>query len=81
MRRYTVVLTPDTDDGGFVVTVPSLPGCVTQGETVEQAIDRAREAIHGFIETLVALGEPVPTDDVVPQVMSVEVPDDVASVA
>ncbi len=33
MRTYTVVLDPDPDEGGYTVTVPALPGCITQGET------------------------------------------------
>ena len=41
MRTYTVVLDPDLDEGGYTVTVPALPGCVTQGETVEQCRDRS----------------------------------------
>ena len=41
MRTYTIVLDPDPDEGGYTVTVPALPGCITQGETVEQCHDRA----------------------------------------
>ena len=37
MRRYTVVLIPDLEDGGYVVTVPALPGCVTEGGTFQEA--------------------------------------------
>ncbi len=60
-RRYTVVLPPD--DGGYMVTVPALPGCFTQGATVEQALDRAREAIRTHIAGLEADGELVPVED------------------
>ena len=45
MARFAVVLTPDLYDGGFTVTVPALPGVVTDGETVVEALERAREAI------------------------------------
>ena len=45
---------------GYVVTVPALPGCVTQGATLEQAIERAREAIETDIAALVQTGTPVP---------------------
>ncbi|MFM9957012.1 MAG: type II toxin-antitoxin system HicB family antitoxin [Phycisphaerales bacterium] len=62
MARYTVVLTPDVD-GGFVVTVPALPGCVTQGDTREEALANAREAITLYIEDCVASGDPVPSED------------------
>lgn len=50
-RTYRVLLTPEKE-GGFSVSVPSLPGCYTQGETVEEAMDIAREAISLYIESL-----------------------------
>ena len=39
-------------EGGYTVTVPALTGCVTFGETVEEAIEMAKEAIEGYIETV-----------------------------
>lgn len=62
MRRYTIILEPDPEEGGYTVIVPSLPGCVTQGETLEECIERAKEAIAGYIESLEADGEPVPEE-------------------
>ncbi len=56
-----VILIPD-ETGGYNVEVPSLPGCFTQGETVEEALDNAREAIALYIESLLAEGETVPED-------------------
>jgi len=44
-RTYRVVLDPDPEDGGYTVTVPAMPGVVTQGDTVGQCLERAREAI------------------------------------
>jgi antitoxin HicB len=61
-RRYTIVLEPDTDEGGFTVLVPALPGCVTQGGTVEECIERAKEAIAGYLECLAKDGLPAPDD-------------------
>jgi antitoxin HicB len=58
----TILLIPDLEDGGFTVEVPSLPGCITQGDTVEEALANAREAIALYIEDLEAAGEPVPED-------------------
>ncbi len=58
---YTVVLFRE-EDGGFVVSVPALVGCHTQGDTVEEALANAREAITAFVESLRAHGEPVPVD-------------------
>ncbi len=62
-RSYTIVLTPDHDAGGYIVTCPALPGVVTQGETVDEARAMAREAIEGYLETLAAHGEPIPPGD------------------
>jgi antitoxin HicB len=58
---YTIILHPDRD-GGYTVTVPTLPGCVTQGETLEEAIEMAKDAIRLYIESLIADGEPVPEE-------------------
>ncbi len=49
MRDYTIILDPDFEEGGYTVTVP---GCITQGETIEQCIERVREAIEGYLESL-----------------------------
>ena len=51
------------EEGGYTVIVPALTGCVIFGETVEEAIDMAKEAIEGYIETLIDLGKEVPTDN------------------
>lgn len=56
---YTVILERETD-GGFVVSVPELPGCVSQGDTREEALANIREAIELYIEDCRDSGEPVP---------------------
>lgn len=61
-RTYRILLTPE-DEGGFSVTVPALPGCFTQGETIEEAIEMAKEAIALYVESLEEDGEPVPDDN------------------
>lgn len=43
--------------------VPALPGCVTFGETIDEALSMAKEAIEGYIETLNKLGKEVPRDN------------------
>lgn len=73
MKTYTIILEPDLEEGGYTVTVPALPGCITQGETVEECLERAKEAIEGFIESLKADGEPVPEETTPPQVHTVQV--------
>ena len=59
MKKYRVVIEPD-EDGVYVVEVPSLPGCISQGRTRAEAIDNIREAIIAYLESLEAHGDPVP---------------------
>lgn len=73
MRQYTIILEPDPEEGGYTVTVPALPGCITQGETIEQCIERAREAITGYIESLKSDGEPIPEEIERPQMITIDV--------
>jgi predicted RNase H-like HicB family nuclease len=56
-----VILIPD-QSGGYVVEVPSLPGCYSQGETVEEAMENIKEAIALHIEDMLEAGEEVPDD-------------------
>ena len=55
--NFTVLFEP-TDEGGYVATCPVLPGCITQGENLEEARAMAREAILGYIEVLKKDGLP-----------------------
>ena len=73
MLRYSVLLQRDSEEPVYVVTVPALPGCFTQGATVEQAIDRAREAIALHVEGYAERGEPVPIESSPPLLTVVEV--------
>lgn len=73
MRRYTVVLTPEPEVGGYSVAVPALPGCYTQGDTLEEALDNARDAIRLYLEDVEANGEPVPVESAPPELVAVEV--------
>lgn len=58
---YRVLLRKEPE-GGYTVMVPSLPGCVTYGDTIEEAMDMAKEAIDLYIESLREHGEEIPTD-------------------
>lgn len=49
---FKVVLEADSEDGGFNVSCPAIPGCHSQGETEEEALDNIREAILGCLEVL-----------------------------
>lgn len=60
--NYRVLLTPEPE-GGFTVAVPTLPGCITYGETVEECIANAKEAIELCIESLEADRAEVPTEE------------------
>jgi predicted RNase H-like HicB family nuclease len=73
VRRYTVVLTPDPDEVGYTVTVPALPGCITEGDTLEEALTNAKDAIQLFLEDLEANGEPIPEERERPELALVEV--------
>ena len=56
-----IIIAPD-ETGGYVAEVPSLPGCISEGETLEEAIANVREAIDLYIEVLKEDGKPVPED-------------------
>jgi len=59
---YRILLRKEPE-GGYTVIVPSLPGCVTFGDTIEQAIEMAKEAIELYLESLKQHGEDIPTED------------------
>ncbi len=58
---YRVLMRKEAE-GGYTVLVPSLPGCVTYGDSVEEAIEKAKEAIELYIESLEQHGDEIPTD-------------------
>jgi predicted RNase H-like HicB family nuclease len=49
-------------EGGYVAFVPTLPGCHTQGETIEETERNVKEAITLYLESLIAHGEPIPEE-------------------
>jgi len=59
--EYSAVFEP-APEGGYVVTVPALPGLVTEGDTMEQAREMVKDAIRGYIEILVKHGEEFPLE-------------------
>jgi predicted RNase H-like HicB family nuclease len=71
-RTYSVVLEPE-EGGGYAVSVPALPGCFSQGGTVEEALERAAEAISVHIAGLESDGETVPEEREHPLIASVTV--------
>ncbi|MGC8933391.1 MAG: type II toxin-antitoxin system HicB family antitoxin, partial [Candidatus Methanodesulfokora sp.] len=61
MLVYRVLLRKEPE-GGYTVIVPFLPGCITYGDTVEEALKNAKEAIELYIESLKEHREDIPTD-------------------
>ena len=57
--KYRLLIEQD-EDGVFVAEVPSLPGCISQGNTREEATDNIKEAITLYLESLEAHDEPIP---------------------
>jgi len=60
-RTYTVVLRREPE-GNYTVLVPALPGCLTEGDTVGEALIMAKEAIECYLESLLQHGEAVPEE-------------------
>lgn len=60
--NYRVILRKEPE-GGYTVNVPSLPGCITYGDNVEEAIEMAKEAISLYIKSLKDHGDEIPNDD------------------
>ena len=58
-----VILTPDREDGGWVVEVPSLPGCVSYGKSKPEALRNVRDAIGGWLSVARDHGDSIPDDD------------------
>jgi predicted RNase H-like HicB family nuclease len=57
--KYRVLIEQD-EDGVYVAEVPVLPGCISQGQTREEAVEGIKEAIAAYIESLEAHDEPIP---------------------
>jgi antitoxin HicB len=70
MASYTVVLEP-ADEGGYTVLVPRLPGCITEGDSTEECLANAREAIALYLEELAAEGIAAPAETEAPQLLTV----------
>ena len=60
--RYTVYFEP-AEEGGYVVTCPALPGLVTEGDSIEEAREMARDAIRAYLESLRKDGLPIPREE------------------
>lgn len=86
-ERYTVIIEPDEEEPHrYNVRVPALPGCLTYGESIDDALSNAVEAIQGYVAVVVADGDPVPIERqpslaATIAVPLVDIPDDVEAAA
>jgi len=62
--EYSVVI-HEAKEGGYWLEVPALEGCLTQGETLEEVLENAKEAIALYLEGLAELGQEIPADETV----------------
>lgn len=61
MLTYTIELKPQKE-GGYTVTVPALPGCISEGDTFEDALGNIKDAVEGYIKVLVRHERKVPLE-------------------
>lgn len=61
--RFTVIFEKE-EEGGYHIFCPTLPGCHTQSETIDEGIQNIREAIELYVESLIEDGQPVPEEDI-----------------
>ena len=61
--RYTAVFEPDTTQGGYSVTIPALPGCISEGDTFEKALHNIQEAAELYIEVMNEKNEEIPHEE------------------
>jgi antitoxin HicB len=64
VRKFRVILDPN-ESGGYTVTVPLLPGCISEGDDRAEALANIKEAIELYIESLQADGEPIPAEETI----------------
>jgi antitoxin HicB len=70
---YTVHIEP-AEEGGYVAFFPALPGCHTQGDTFDEVVAMAKDALVGFLETLKEHGEPIPQEQTLSRQVGFEFP-------
>ena len=74
--KFTVILTPDQEDGGYTAECPAIRGCISEGNSVEETLANIKEAIEGCLESLAARQQPLPTDgNVIVATIDAEVPE------
>ena len=61
MLSYTVELKPQKE-GGYTITVPVLPGCISEGDTLEEALENIKDAVEGYIKVLAKHQRKIPLE-------------------
>ena len=61
--QYTAVFEPDEKGGGFTVTIPALPGCISEGDTFEKALQNIKEAASLYLEVMQSKKEEIPKEE------------------
>ncbi len=77
--KYTAIFEP-AQEGGYVVSVPALPGCISEGDTFEEAVKMIKDAIDGYLYVLKKEGLDIPKEDEDIVVTKVGVPEPVLSI-
>jgi predicted RNase H-like HicB family nuclease len=57
--KYRILIEQD-EDGMFIAECPTLPGCISEGKTRQEAVENIQDAIKGYLESLKKHGEPIP---------------------
>jgi predicted RNase H-like HicB family nuclease len=65
--HYSMVIKWSEEDDAYIVTVPELPGCITHGDTYEEAVHQGEDAIETWIDGCLAWGYPIPEPRVLPK--------------
>jgi len=71
--HYSVVLLPNDPEQGYTATVPALPGCISCGDSLEEALENIKDAIALYVQDSLTHGEAVPQDRDVVVKVTVEV--------
>ncbi|MBS3810055.1 MAG: type II toxin-antitoxin system HicB family antitoxin [Desulfobacterales bacterium] len=66
--KFKIIIKPDTEDGGYNASCPALPGCHSQGDTIDEATANIQEAIQGCLEVLNERAKPTSPDEQVLEV-------------
>ena len=78
-KKYYKVIFEPQEEGGYTVTVPALPGCISEGDSYDEAMTNIKEAVALYLESLQADGLPIPDENHL--VVEIEVPYDKVAVA